>query len=68
VEVDRAEPEMTQDQELRARLNAAIDRHPMLRERELICRFAVNLLLPEIKKLIREAIRTEKSKQTKESK
>jgi hypothetical protein len=50
------------DKEIKDRLNAAIDRVTMAMgpERERMARYVIGLLVPEVKKLIQEALREER--------
>jgi len=51
--------------EIRKRLNAAIDRAALGSDREKVARYTVGLLVPEVEKLIRQALREAKSKDRK---
>lgn len=51
------------DHEIELRLNAAIDRWAPGGERERIARVAAKILIPEVKQLIREAVKESKGKQ-----
>jgi hypothetical protein len=46
------------ESEISARLNAAIDRADLSMDRERMARYTVRLLVPEVKKLIAEEVRT----------
>jgi hypothetical protein len=48
------------DKEIKDRLNGAIDRVTMSPERERMARYVIGLLIPEVKKLIQEALREER--------
>jgi hypothetical protein len=50
------------DKEIKDRLNAAIDRVTMSQERERMARYVIGLLIPEVKKLIQEALREERGR------
>jgi hypothetical protein len=52
---------MIQDCEIEKRLNGAVDRVSMHPDRERMARYVVNLLIPEVKKIIREELRKEHS-------
>ena len=47
-----------QDSEIRKRLNGVIDRLVLPLERERVARYTVDRLVPEVKKLIGEEVRT----------
>lgn len=51
------------DHEIELRLNAAIDRWAPGGERERIARVVAKILIPEVKQLIREAVKESKGKQ-----
>lgn len=51
---------MKLDKEIKDRLNAAIDRISLSHERERMARYVIGLLVPEVKKLIQEALREER--------
>lgn len=50
------------DSEIAKRLNGALDRVVLNAEREKMGRYVVNLLVPEVQKLIREELRAAKTK------
>ena len=54
---------MIQDSEIRARLHAAIDRVGLETVRERMARYVVGLLVPEVKKLLKEEERSLKQKE-----
>jgi hypothetical protein len=56
---------MIQDSEIRARLHGAVDRVGLGPDRERVARYVVGLLVPEVSKLLREALREERSKNAK---
>ncbi len=56
---------MIREVEIRKRLNAAIDRAALGSDREKVARYTVGLLVPEVEKLIRQALREAKSKDRK---
>jgi hypothetical protein len=46
-----------QDSEIKKRLNGAIDRVGMDPDRERMARYVVNILTPEVKKIVKEETR-----------
>jgi hypothetical protein len=54
-----------QDSEIRKRLNSVIDRLVLPLERERVARYAIDRLVPEVGKMLREEVREAKSKQKK---
>jgi hypothetical protein len=54
---------MIQDSEIRARLHGAVDRVGLGPDRERVARYVVGLLVPEVKKLLKEEERSLKQKE-----
>lgn len=48
--------------EIKQQLNAAIDRTTLSGDRERMARFAVNILVPVVRKLMEQAVREAKGK------